>query len=102
MHQARRNIHAFPGIQDELLDFLCVRRRLDSDAQAARAQEKRFGLELMEMQRASLALVDLKDFPAIELVFGEPPLAAPSLGFDVHRLPYSALHRLPLSRSALV
>src|SRR5437879_4435952 len=40
MHQARRNIHAFPRIQDELLDFLRIRRGLDSDPQAPRAQEK--------------------------------------------------------------
>src|SRR5579872_5175669 len=46
----------------------------------------------MEMQRASLALVDFQNFAAIKFVVGEPDLAPPSLGFDMHGLADSTLH----------
>src|SRR5579864_7911388 len=71
MNEAGVNIHAFAGVEDELLN-LGIGRFLDRNAQAARAQEKGFGFELMEMQRASLALVDFQNFAAIKFVVGEP------------------------------
>ena len=57
MDQADRNVHALAGFQDELLDRFRLRRFLDAYYQAPRAQIKRFGLELVVVERKPRLLI---------------------------------------------
>src|SRR5208282_2885823 len=86
MNQPDRHIHAFARAQFELLDRGAFRRLLDSHDQLTAAQVERFGLELVVMQRALLALANFENFPAIEIAVRDPYLASPSLGHNPDRL----------------
>src|ERR1019366_5714274 len=72
MNQSDRYVHAFACAQFELLDRGAFRRLLDSHDQPAAAQVERFGLELVVMQRALLALANFENFPAIEIAVCDP------------------------------
>src|SRR5579863_1203094 len=85
MNQSDRYIHAFAGDHLELLDGLALGRFLDADFQFSAAQIKRFGFQLMVMQRAFLALADLQDFSAVQVPVGDPDLASPPFGYNSDR-----------------
>jgi len=51
----------------------------------AAAQVKRFGLELVVVQRTLLALANFQDLSAVEIAVCDPYFAAPSLGDDPDR-----------------
>src|ERR1039458_8310960 len=72
MNQSDRHVHAFARAQFELLDRGAFRRLLDSHEQPAAAQVERFGLELVVMQRALLALANFENFPAVEVAGCDP------------------------------
>src|ERR1019366_4973998 len=94
MNQSDRHVHAFARAQFELLDRGAFRRLLDSHDQLAAAQVERFGLELVVMQRALLALANFENFPAVEVAVCNPYLAAPSLGHNPDRFSCS-IHMFP-------
>src|ERR1039458_132373 len=99
MNQSDRHVHAFARIQFELLDRGAFRRLLDSHDQFAAAQVERFGLELVVMQRALLALANFQNFPAVEIAVCDPYLAAPSLGHNQNRFSCS-IHAIRSSSRA--
>src|SRR5581483_9178865 len=90
MNQSDGNIHAITGVKHKLLDRFRVGGFLDPDQQFSGAQIEGFGFQAMIMKGASLALADFEDFAAIQAVVGDPDLATPSFGLDVHRFAYSA------------
>src|ERR1700719_3352160 len=75
MYQSNRNVHAFARHQFELLDRLTFRRLLYSHEELASTQVKRFGLELVVMQRALLALANFQNFSAVEIAVRDPYFA---------------------------
>src|ERR1700674_790600 len=83
MYQAYRDVHAFAGSEFEFFQHLRFRRSLDPNLKTARAQVERFGLELVKVQRAALALADLEDLATIQIAIDNPYLAPPSLRHDV-------------------
>ncbi len=61
----------------------------------ANAQIEGLGLELVKVQRALLALLNLENLAAVKRVIGDSDLAPPSFGLNVNRLP-GATHNFSL------
>src|ERR1700731_3288780 len=80
MHQSDRNVHAFTRDQFELFESGTFRRLLYSHEELAATQAKRFGLELVIVQRALFPLANFQVFSAVEIAVRDPYFAAPSLG----------------------
>ena len=86
MDQAPRHVHAFAGLKLEFLYRRRLGRFLYEYLEPAGAQVERFGLELVKVQRTALALFDLENLAAVEVVVRDPYLSAPSFGYDPDRL----------------
>jgi hypothetical protein len=84
--QPDRNIHALPRFEFEFVNLGGLRRLHNAHQQPPFMEVERFSLELVKVQRASLALVKAKKFAAIKFVIGDPDFTTPALLDDVDGL----------------